>query len=68
MPTVWTDETYLPTVYTDETPPTTDYIQLEPTGAGFAPFGDPTSKEFKALSIHSRGFGDPSTKYIGITG
>ena len=48
--------------WTDESTPSTEYIQLEPTGFGYMPFGDPSTVE-KPIRIHMRGFGDPKTTW-----
>lgn len=45
---------------------TTEWSQIEPTGFGLSPFGDPDTD--KTLSIHSRGFGDPPTNWDEYTG
>lgn len=45
----------------------TEYIQIEPPGAGYMPAGDPSDSTVEAgLRIHLRGFGDPKTAYIDV--
>lgn len=55
------------TIWTLETAVATKWTQLEPIGFGLAPFGDASDLE-AGLKIHSRGFGDPSTKWTEYDG
>ena len=65
MPTTWTPETRPTTAWTLETKPVTTWNKHAPIGGfGDNPFGD-TPKE---LAIELRGFGDPTTKWTGISG
>ena len=44
-----------------------NWIQLEPPDFSNQPWGDPSSTDpvyDRAIQIHSRGFGGPSTKYV----
>ena len=53
------------TTWTDVTKSDTEWTQLVPMGFGLSPFGDPTDMD-RAISIHIRGFGDPTTEWKDV--